>query len=237
MDRPALLAALRGRISRLERSGAAAALARSQARAVSLSPHIDAHLPGGGLARAGLHEILAMESGAAAGFSAVILGRTGGTVLWIAPDPEAWPPGLTRYGLSPAELVFVRAPRGADGLWAMEEALRCPAVAGALLETSALDLTAARRLQLAAETGGAIGLLLRPDAEEAGPSVALTRWRLNALPSAGGTTHRLGDPRWNLELQRCRGGSPREWAVTWRTTLDRLDTDGDVLPTSTRRRA
>jgi protein ImuA len=236
MDRPALLAALRARIGRLERAGAATALARSGAGVVGLSEAIDAHLPGGGLARAGLHEVLAAEPGAAAGFCAVILGRTNGPVLWIGRDPEAWPPGLARYGLSPAELVMVRAPRAADGLWAMEEALRCPAVGGALLDLTELDLTAARRLQLAAETGGALGLLLRPDAEDAGPSAALTRWRINALPGSGGTAHQLGDPRWQLDLLRCRGSSPRNWTVTWRTTTDRLDTDGDIMPTPARRR-
>uniref|UniRef100_UPI001F33B2C3 ImuA family protein n=1 Tax=Falsiroseomonas oryziterrae TaxID=2911368 RepID=UPI001F33B2C3 len=218
--------------------------ARSSAGAVHLSETIDAQLPAGGLARAGLHEVLAAEPGAAAGFSAVVLGRAaaspgtspGGAVLWIGPDPDAWPPGLARFGLSPAALVMVRAPRPADGLWAMEEALRCPAVAGALLNLSELDLTAARRLQLAAEAGGALGLLLRPDSEDPGPSAALTRWRVGALPGEG-SPHSLGDPRWQLDLLRCRGGTPRSWSVTWRTTTDRLDTDGDTLPAPSRRRA
>ena len=237
MDRPALLAALRARIGRLERGGAAAALARSQAGVVNLSETLDAHLPDRGLARAGLHEILAAEPGAAAGFAAVILGRAGGTVLWIGAEQEAWPPGLARFGLSPADLVLVRAPRPTDGLWAMEEALRCPAVAGALLDLSELDLTAARRLQLAAEAGGAIGLLLRPDTNTPGPSAALTRWRAGALPGAGGSAHELGDPRWRLDLLRCRGAAPRGWTVTWRTTTDRLDTEDDTLPTPSRRHA
>ncbi len=245
MDRPALLAALRARIGRLERAGAAAALARSQAGVVNLSESIDAHLPGGGLARAGLHEILAAEPGAAASFAAVILGRAsasiGGPVLWIGPEPDAWPPGLARFGLSPAELVMVRAPRSTDALWAMEEALRCPAVAGALLNLSEIDLTSARRLQLAAEAGGALGILLRPDSEEAGHTTALTRWRVNTLPGTG-SAHSLGDPRWSLDLLRCRGNTPRNWTVTWRTTTDRLDTDQDNLApaqpqtTHTRRR-
>lgn len=234
MDRPALIAALRARIGRLERAGAAAALARAEAGVVSLSETIDAALPGGGLARAGLHEVLAAEPGAAAGFCAMILARTAGPVLWIAPSPDAWPPGLARYGLSPAELVLVRAPRPADGLWAMEEALRCPALGGALLCLPDLDLTAARRLQLAAEAGGAIGLLLRPDTDDPGPSAALTRWRVSALPSLGGNAHTLGDPRWQLELLRCRGGQPQSWSATWRTTLDRLDTDTEATPTPTR---
>ncbi len=239
MDRPALMAALRARIGRLERGGAAAALARAEAGTIPLADSIDATLPDGGLARAGLHEILAAEPGAATGFASLILGRANGPVLWIGPDPDAWPSGLARYGLSPANLVMVRAPRPADALWAMEEALRCPAIAGALLTLSDIDLTAARRLQLAAEAGGALGLLLRPDTEEPGPSAALTRWRVNALPGLGGTQHNLGDPRWSLDLLRCRSGQPRHWTATWRTTLDRLDTEGDTtpMPATRRRRA
>ncbi|WP_203074105.1 ImuA family protein [Falsiroseomonas ponticola] len=246
MDRPALMAALRARIGRLERGGAASALARAEAGAVPLADSIDATLPDGGLARAGLHEILAAETGAATGFASLILGRASAgpqghskPILWIGPDPDAWPSGLSRYGLSPAALVMVRAPRPADALWAMEEALRCPAVAGALLTLSDIDLTAARRLQLAAEAGGALGLLLRPDTEEPGPSAALTRWRVNALPSLGGNQHTLGDPRWSLDLLRCRSGQPRSWTATWRTTLDRLDTEADTtpMPATRRRRA
>jgi protein ImuA len=219
---------LRARIGRLERAGAATALTRGQATAIPLSESIDAHLPQGGLARAGLHEILAADPGAAAAFAAVILGRAGGPVLWIGQDPDAWPSGLAQFGLSPAELVLARAPKPVDGLWAMEEALRCPAVKGALLNLSDLDLTAARRLQLAAEAGGALGVLLRPDVEEAGPSAALTRWRVGALPGAG--DHGLGDPRWSLDLLRCRGSSPKSWTVTWRASIDRLDTDEDAQP-------
>ncbi len=234
MDRASMLAALRARVARLERAGAATALARAGAGVVNLSESLDAHL-GGGLARAGLHEIIAGDPGAAAGFCAIALGRTAGPVLWIAPEPEAWPPGLARYGLSPAELVLVRAPHPTDGLWAMEEALRCPAIAGALLDLSEIDLTAARRLQLAAEAGGALGLLLRPDTDNPGPSAALTRWKISTLPGDSSSPHHLGDPRWHIELLRGRGTAPRAWSATWRTTTDQLETEPTPLPT--RRRA
>ena len=97
LDRPALLAALRARVERLERPGGAG---QEAAAAVPVCDGIP--LPGNGLARAGVHEVLAADSGAATGFCALLLGRTGGTVLWIAHDgggpPDAWPPGLTRFG-------------------------------------------------------------------------------------------------------------------------------------------
>jgi protein ImuA len=233
LDRPALLSALRARIARLERAGAAEALATRGDDAIPLSPAIDAGLPWGGLPRAALHEILAAEPGAAAGFAALVLARAGGTVLWIAPEPDAWPPGLTRFGLSPAQLVLVRAARAQDALWAMEETLRCPAVGAALLMTGALDLTAARRLQLAAEAGGVLGLLLRPDEDNAAPTAALTRWRIGATPSDSTSPHALGDSAWNLDLLRCRGGRPTTWRATWHGT-DLMTEEG---ATPARRRA
>ncbi len=238
-DRPSLLAALRARVARLDRSGA-----MERADGVPLCPTIDAALPGGGLARAAVHEVLAAEPGAAAGFCALVLARAAhppggnhrGSLIWIAAEPDLWPPGLAQYGLSPADLVLVQARRPADGLWAMEESLRCPGVAGVLLAIPALDMTAARRLQLAAEAGGALGLLLRSedlsesraakpgDMSQSGATAALTRWRVDALAGTGGA-HDLGDPRWRLDLLRCRGGRPASWEVVWRSAADALDLD------------
>ncbi len=234
LDRPALIAALRARIARLERAGAAEALAARGEEAVSLSPAIDAALPWGGLPRAGLHEVLAAEPGAAAGFAALVLARAGGTVLWIAPEPDAWPPGLARFGLSPAQLVLVRAPRAQDALWAMEETLRCPAVGAALMIGGDLDLTAARRLQLAAEAGGVLGLLLRPDEDNAAPTAALTRWRVGAQVSDSASPHALGDPAWSLELLRCRGGRPSCWHAAWHG--DQLVIEGGAARSAPARR-
>jgi len=219
VDKAALVAALRARIARLDRSAAPAA------GSIPLSGAIDAALPGGGLARAAVHEVVAEEPGAAAGFCALVLARAAGTVLWIAPEPDAWPPGLARFGLSPADLVLVQAARRSEALWAMEESLRCPGVAGALLAVETLDMTAARRLQLAAEAGGAIGLLLRPDGAAAGATAAVTRWRVGALAGDGGA-HDLGDPRWRLVLERGRGAKPQMWEVTWRPAAEALEVDG-----------
>jgi len=180
---------------------------------------------------------LAEEPGAAAGFCALLLARAGGTVLWIAPEPDAWPPGLARFGLAPADLVLVQAPRRAEALWAMEESLRCPGVAGVLLLAETVEMTAARRLQLAAEAGGGIGLLLRPAGSVDAATVAMTRWRVDALPGAGGA-QALGDPRWRLSLERGRGAQPQSWDVTWRVATERLEVDGmTALRSLPRRRA
>lgn len=239
LDQAAVLAALRSRVARLEGSGRAP----QDLGAIPVCEGMG--LPGGGLARAAVHDVLAASPGGGAAFCAVLLARARGTILWIACGGEgllAWPPGLLRFGLAPASLVLVRAERWSDALWAMEEALRCPAVGGALLAASPgraagegrLDLTATRRLQLAAEAGGAFGLLLRPDAGLSGaesraePSAAATRWRVGSLPAgaAGG----LDEPRWRLELLRAKGGAPGgPWSVTWHAATGRLQLE-DAAP-------
>jgi protein ImuA len=234
IDQQTLLAALRARVARLEGAG------REEHGAAPIPVCEGLGLSGGGLARAALHEILAAEPGCGAAFAAMLLGRAGGTVLWIGAGADAltaWPPGLARFGLLPANLILLRAAQWSDALWAMEEALRCPAVAGVLLApdwagdpaAQALDLTASRRLQLAAEAGGGIGLLLRPDLAEPPPSVAASRWRI-AAQNAAGAGQGIGDPCWRLELLRQRGGRPGgPWRVTWRAAAGRIDREAEAL--------
>jgi protein ImuA len=240
-DRAALLAGLRARIARLDSGLAGFGTGRAS---LSLSPELDAHLPWNGLPLAGLHEVLSAEPGAAIGFSALLLARAqaalpGRSVLWIAPEPDAYPPGLASIGLSAASLILVRASRPADALWAAEEGLRCPAIGAALLFGAAPDLTAARRLQLAAETGGGIGLLLRPDDESPGPTAALTRWRLSARASPEAGPHHLGEPGWEIALLRARGGRPGAWVSEWDAARGELRTlaPAQTVPAAKRRRA
>jgi protein ImuA len=208
---PVIPETLQAAIRRLER-----AVPRPIAAPVPLAPMLDAALPGGGMARAALHEVLAADAGAATGFVALLAGRAGGPVLWVAPHgtPAPYPPGLAAYGLDP-ETLLVAQPQARDLLWTVEQALRCPALGAVIFLGTAPGLAAARRLQLAAEAGGTLGLLLRPDHPAPPPSPAHTRWRVAALPSLG-LRHALGAPRWRLELFRVRGGRPAAWSVTFR---------------------
>lgn len=177
---------------------------------------IDAALPWTGLPRGALHEIAgASNDGAAAGFATALLARLAGDgpVLWIARRPDLSAAGLAALGLEPARLLIVNAPKRADALWAFEEALRNPALAGVVAEIDDVDLTQSRRLQLAAEMGGTTALLLRPPGELETASAARTRWRVAALPAGAPDGE---SRRWRLTLARAQGGKPGEWRIDHR---------------------
>lgn len=214
LDRAATLAALRTRVARLERGR----VPDPASAGISITASVDGFLPGGsGLPRCAIHEVAAedADTGAAYGLLTLLAARAGGTTLWIAPEPEVWPPGAARLGLDPSALVLVRAPKQADALWAVEEALRCPAVGCTILVApKGIDLTASRRLQLAAEAGGGVGLALIEPPALASPSAARTRWRISAAPGPSRVEHHLGDPMWALELLKAQGGRPGRWLLS-----------------------
>ncbi len=214
----AALDALRGRVRALELGapGAAGAI-----EAVSLGvAALDGALPWGGLPRGALHVIAGAGDGAAAeGFSAALAARLiagRGPALWCLARGDLHGPGLGVFGLDPDRLIIARARKSHDVLWAMEEGLRSGRPGAVLGEPRALDLTAGRRLQLAARAGGVACLVLYAGENGQETSAAVTRWRVAAAPSRPPDgLPGLGAARWRVALERCRGGVPQEWLLEW----------------------
>jgi protein ImuA len=196
---------------------------------VGLGPPIDAVL-GGGLARGALHELAPAAPAhlaAASGFASALAARAsraGGETLWIATDfamaesGGPYGPGLELFGLAAARFLVLRVPRALDALWAMEEALRCRALSCVVAELSgggeAANLTATRRLALAAREGTGLGLLMRQRATSV-PSAAATRWWIAAALSRPDAFGGLGRTSFDLSLCKNRRGPLGRWLITW----------------------
>ena len=122
--------------------------------------------------------------------------------------------GLNALGLDPARLILVETAHRKETLWAMEEAVRSAAPAAVVGVIDTLDLKLSQRLHLAATEAGLPLFLLRP-APTLESSAAATRWRVG---TAKATRDRFGlvtEPRWHLQLERCRNGRPGEWVVEY----------------------
>ena len=96
-------------------------------------------------------------------------------------------------------------------------------------------MTASRRLQLAAEASGAIGIAIRrwrrqTEATDFGqPTAAVTRWRVSALPSRSLPVPGIGRARWRLELIRARAGESADFEVEACDDKGRLALPSDVV--------
>lgn len=213
----ASLHALRARIRALE---------RPSARAGGVLPFgvafVDAVLPEGGLALGTLHEIAgggadAVMAAAATCFTAGILARMAGPVIWCASAGDLFAPGLAGMGLAPGRVLHAATRDAATTLLVMEEALRHPGLAAVVGELTGLPMVASRRLVLAAEKTGVTALALRRraegKAEATGLTAAATRWVVTPMPSAPLPAPGVGRARWHVALTRNRGGQTAEWIM------------------------
>src|SRR3546814_206749 len=110
--------------------------------------------------------------------------------------------------------------------------LRCGGAGALIVEVwgsaPALNLTASRRLALAAEKSGVTALLVRADATPC-PSAAQSRWEVQSLASAPLEANAPGGPAMEIELLRHRAGlAGRSWRVEW--DRDRLCFSEPALP-------
>ena len=162
------------------------------------------------------------------GFTLALAGRLEGPVLWVG-DARAgdglYAPGLAAF-LDPARLILARPAGALPVLQAAEEALRSGAVPLVVAELAeAPELTASRRLQLAAGTGGGRGLCLLPEARLR-TNAAETRWRCAPVPGPA-----AWDAHQAWEIVKNKRGRLGAWQVRWQPGLGFVEA-GQVAETA-----
>ena len=216
------LAALRRQIASLE----GIPVAKAGAPVVTGHEPFDRAMQGG-LTRGRVHELFGSDEdeGAVAGFSLILAHLAAGDapLFWLrlAKGGVAQPygPGLAALGIDPARLLIGAMKDEALLLRAAVDALRCPALGALVIELRGraplLDLTASRRLALAAETSGVTAFVLRIDGDPV-PSAAETRWRVEAAPSVPLPGNAPGMSAFSLSLLRRRSGADgMTWRMVW----------------------
>ena len=185
-------------------------------------PLLDARI-GRGLLKAALHEVFAAETGdssAAAAFSLMLALRADHDalpILWVREEHaekacgRLYASGLIDLGADPAQFITIDAVDARAALRTGADIARCGAVGAVIVELHGkvplLDLTASRRLALAAAKSGVLTLLLRVSAEPQ-PSAAQTRWQVSTAPSSPSVANAPGNPALMIELLRHRAGLP-----------------------------
>ncbi|ARN80651.1 hypothetical protein [Methylocystis bryophila] len=238
------IAILRRRIAALEAHGGPLSdglgASREEVKPASAQEFFEA-LPGV-FVEGGLSEIVPArprDAAAAAGFASVLallaVAPRGACAVWIAEDMAAreiglpYAKGLESLGLDPARLIVARTRDSRETLWTMEEALKRrvgAVVAESWIAPRAYGLAASRRLSLAAQRGGGLGLLLLLRAANQGgrlASAARLRFEVAAPPppraAPGGGLPLPGPLGWRLRLLKARVGLGALDASEWQEIL------------------
>ena len=165
-------------------------------------------MPGGGWPTASLIEVLLDDTGLGEVqlfLPALVecqrrVGQTSGDapwLVWIAPPHEPYAPALAQAGIELTRLLIVRPASATEALWAAEQALGSGVCAAVLLWLKGTDDRWLRRLKLAAEAGGALGVLFRPE-----------RHRFESSPASLRLVMSKGEPETRLDLIKVQGGRP-----------------------------
>jgi hypothetical protein len=162
---------------------------------------LDAWLPGGGWPAGALTEIYVEHPGI--GELQLVMPATAcltQSERWItlvAPPYLPYPPALVAHGVKLSRLLLVQAPAVDESLWVCEQALHAASCGAVMAWLNQVHERALKRLQLAAETSGALVLLFRSARSIPASPAAL---RLHVSKSEGRTVVRI--------LKRRGGGMP-----------------------------
>lgn len=157
--------------------------------------------------------------------------QAGGALVVIDERREFYPPAALHLGLNLQRTIIIHPRNHQETAWALEQTLRCGGAAVTLAWVERLSDRLCRRLQLAAEQGARLGLLLRSAPALRAPCWADLRWFVQPvpMPARGSAGEEAGSPataattarhdvrsrlsgppgrRVRVELLHCREGTP-----------------------------
>ncbi len=177
-------------------------------------PELDGRLPWGGWPPSGLVEILSAHAGDGS-FALLVpalaaLSREGRWLLLINPPYLPYAPALAWQGVELGRLLVLPLAQPAEAAWAAEQGSRSGACRAVLIWGGAWQATSLRRLQLAAEAGGALAWLFRSPSAAGEASPAPLRLRVRGQRSGLG-----------VQILKQRGGGPAPPFELWPWGLDR----------------
>lgn len=154
---------------------------------------LDELLPGGGWPRGALTELLIARQGI--GELRLLtpalarISKADGWLAWVAPPYVPYAAALAAVGIDLGRVLVAQPQSEVDAWWTAEQVLRSGACGASLAWLRAADERRMRRLQLAAETGHAWGVLFRHAraAQDRSPAAL----RLVLEPAANGLSVRI----------------------------------------------
>lgn len=183
---------------------------------------IETSFPGGVFPRKAIHEFITIQpeqSASSEGFIAGLLSilmENGAACVWVSTSRNLFPASLSLFNVEAERVIFMDVQREKDVLWITEEALKCHGLAAVVAELNNVSLVESRRLQLAVETSGVTGFILRRDGNQKASTVATARWKISPLPSGSEDgMPGIGFPRWHVELLKVRNGKPGSFVLEW----------------------
>lgn len=182
---------------------------------------MNAAFPGGSFPIGTIHELVspteahaAAANGFLAGLLSTLMGQNG-ICLWISVGRKLFPPALKFFGIEPHRVIFVDVKLKKDGLWVMEQALKCTALSAVVAELREVSFAESRRLQLAVEDSRVTGFLHRQQPRTKHALACVSRWQISPLPAYTNNLPGVGFPRVQVELEKIRNGRPGSWQFEW----------------------
>lgn len=150
-----------------------------------------------------VHEVM---GDAADCFAVLSAAHMSGPIVWIGlgGDVASLAPTALQQFLDPSRLIVTEVMSRKEALWACEQALRTRGAACVVCELQdGPDLRESRRLQIAAEQSGCLGLILI--SRRAQTSACQTRWECAALAD--------DDASWDWRIIKNKTGNLGAWRV------------------------